>query len=67
MEALGEGGSIAEDAAAEPASDARRTIAVHALSAVRRELHGGGAGSGPAVTAVGGEVCGGFAPLVRPC
>ena len=57
MEALGDGGGVAEDAAAEPASDARRdaraahlrlVVGVHALSAARRELlgmHGGGAGA----------------------
>ena len=57
MEALGDGDSVAEDAAAEPASDARRdaraahlrlVVGVHALSAARRELlgmHGGGAGA----------------------
>ena len=55
MEALGDGGGVAEDAAAEPASDARRdaraahlrlVVGVHALSDARRELlgmHGGGA------------------------
>ena len=57
VEALGDGGGVAEDAAAEPASDARRdaraahrrlVVGVHALSTARRELlgmHGGGAGA----------------------
>ena len=57
MEALGDGGGVAEDAAAEPASGARRdaraahrrlVVGVHALSTARRELlgmHGGGAGA----------------------